>query len=112
MYHRSGATVGHAQHANDRGDGAHIVQVLRLRLLDLGILLAQHAKRTIAAINLLDQLDTAVPPHGDGDDNTREEHSVAQGKDGELGRSALRIHQLLVLGGDQRDQLGLVVDLS
>ena len=104
-----GAAVRHAQHADDGGQRAHPVQVLRTRLLDVAVLLAHHAQRLVAPVHLLDQADAAVATHGDGDDHPREEHGVAQRQDGQFRRRRLRVHLLLVLRRDQRDELRLVL---
>jgi len=77
-----GAAIGHAEHADDGGDGAHPVQVLLVRLLDVGVLLAHHPEGLGAAVHVLDQADAAVASHRDRDHHPREKHGVAQGQDG------------------------------
>jgi hypothetical protein len=65
----------------------------------------------LAAIHLLNKADAAVATHGDGDHHPGEQHGVSKGQNGKLWRSALRVHLLLVLGRDQGDQFGLVLEL-
>ena len=103
-----GGPVRHPDELNDlrhRPDG---VQVGPLRLLDfVGLLREYEDGRVALAEGLVDGLDRAGAPGGDGDDDAGEEHGVFDGEHGERRGEVVLRERLLVLlvDGHQGDDL-------
>ena len=70
--------VGRGDVAQDLGDGADLMQMLRAGRVDRGVLLQQHADRPVGFGGLLRARDRLRAAERDRHDDAREEHGVAR----------------------------------
>ena len=86
--------VGHLEHARDRADDAHVVQLVGSRRLDIRVAAGDHREHAVAAEHVVDQADRALLPDGERGQRAGERDGVAQRQHGQqvrqLGRRAHR----------------------
>lgn len=73
--------AGHADQLDDAGDGADLVEVGRVRVLDLAVALGNDGDDPVLLIGPVDGFDRLVPANGNRNDNPRKEDRVFEGKD-------------------------------
>ena len=87
--------VGHLHHPGDRARHAHVVEVLRPRVLDLAVARGHHHQHPVAGEHVVHELDRALLTHRERGERVREGNAVLQRQHRQrLGQPVLDAHVL------------------
>ena len=109
LYDDGGVAVGHLQGLYDLCSSTHLIQVVDGRVLHVRVDLCDDADGLAFAIVFLDQADGLVASHGDGDDDARVKHRVAQRQYRQFLRHLFVLSEAFVFDGQHGDELGVRV---